>query len=81
MELTEEELMYAMKYQIKCCDEPVEPLLRQFFKQELVVNTFSSCVFDNTSFVIYLIHLHNFHWHARIVSKSLDFTVCTFYHS
>jgi integrator complex subunit 10 len=29
-----EELMYAMEQQIKRCDEPVEPLLRQFFKQE-----------------------------------------------
>lgn len=29
-----EELMYAMEQQIKRCDEPVEPLLRRFFKQE-----------------------------------------------
>ena len=29
-----EELMYAMEQQIKRCDEPVEPLLRQFFKKE-----------------------------------------------
>ena len=29
-----EELMLAMEQQIRRCDEHVEPLLRQFFKQE-----------------------------------------------
>ena len=29
-----EELMYAMEQQIKRCEEPIEPLLREFFKQE-----------------------------------------------
>lgn len=29
-----EDLMAAMEKQIKRCDEPIEPLLRTFFKQE-----------------------------------------------
>ena len=29
-----EELMVAMEHQLKRCEEPIDPLLRRFFKQE-----------------------------------------------